>query len=390
MGPLRVWDNAFVPRRARMRPAASAIMVLPYPRRQPASRSPPAIAHAAAPPAPTTPAVRLARSIIFLDDGHPVGLTVAGRGVPLVVANGFSAQGAMYAQTLSRLVGMGFKVIAIDTPGHGDTGLPATDPGELRSHVELMSRIIDHLGVDQAVFLGHSLGGRLITEVAASDPSRVVAVILIDAIVGQQWDEQLARMHSCPVMGIFMIGRLAFDTASVFPVLADPQQARKFLSLARKGMAGTRPRSLLPAGMAIYHAPPSTVPLDVLGDAGVPAVVIHGAGDLAVPLESARDAAARLGAELAVIDGARHSWMFRDPETLPAILGKLLAGSLGDAWAAALSRAGLDPASATLPEIEDALYRRAALAVELTPPLEFTRSAGRRRPPAFTFAFERP
>ena len=42
-------------------------------------------------------------------------VTVAGTGVPLVVVHGFSAEGFLYAQSLSRLVKMGFRVIAIDT-----------------------------------------------------------------------------------------------------------------------------------------------------------------------------------------------------------------------------------------------------------------------------------
>ncbi|MEZ5238620.1 MAG: hypothetical protein R2716_06605 [Microthrixaceae bacterium] len=63
----------------------------------------------------------LARHEFELDDGHTVGVTVAGEGVPLVVVHGFSAEGFLYAQSLSRLVRMGFRVVAIDTAGHGAT-----------------------------------------------------------------------------------------------------------------------------------------------------------------------------------------------------------------------------------------------------------------------------
>ena len=98
----------------------------------------------------------------ILDDGHQVGVAVSGRGVPLVVVHGFSAEGFLYAQTLSRLVGMGFKVVAIDTAGHGGTqGLPgrrrqpvglrhAARPGPRRARAS-----------EQAVLAGHSMGGRL-------------------------------------------------------------------------------------------------------------------------------------------------------------------------------------------------------------------------------------
>src|SRR3954468_1202354 len=89
---------------------------------------------------------RLARHQITLDDGHEVGVAICGRGVPLVVVHGFSAEGILYAQTLSRLVDLGFKVIAIDTAGHGGTlGLP-TGAQSMASYAELLSRVLDHLG----------------------------------------------------------------------------------------------------------------------------------------------------------------------------------------------------------------------------------------------------
>src|SRR4051812_45021356 len=100
---------------------------------------------------------RLARHQITLDDGFEVGVAVCGRGVPLVVVHGFSAEGILYAQTLSRLVDLGFKVVAIDVAGHGGTlGLP-TGAQSMASYSELVARVLDHLGVREAVFVGHSM-----------------------------------------------------------------------------------------------------------------------------------------------------------------------------------------------------------------------------------------
>ena len=89
---------------------------------------------------------RLARHAITLADGHTVGVAICGRGVPLVVVHGFSAEGILYAQTLSRLVDLGFKVIAVDTAGHGGTlGLP-TGAQSMASYAALLGRVLDHLG----------------------------------------------------------------------------------------------------------------------------------------------------------------------------------------------------------------------------------------------------
>src|SRR3954469_18979565 len=109
-------------------------------------------------------APRLARHTLELEDGHHVRVAIAGRGVPLVVVHGFTAEGFLYAQTLSRLVSSGFKVIAIDTAGHGGTEGLRVGGGDLGGDPEPPGRVVAPLGVKRAVFAGHSMGGRLVTE----------------------------------------------------------------------------------------------------------------------------------------------------------------------------------------------------------------------------------
>src|SRR2546423_10457928 len=67
----------------------------------------------------TVPLQRLRSHELRLSDGHRVGVTVGGRGIPLVVAHGFSFAGGLYVQSLSRLASMGFRVLAVDLAGHG-------------------------------------------------------------------------------------------------------------------------------------------------------------------------------------------------------------------------------------------------------------------------------
>ena len=45
-------------------------------------------------------------------DGFEVGVATAGRGAPLVVLHGFGVESMLYAQTLSRLTHLGFRVVA--------------------------------------------------------------------------------------------------------------------------------------------------------------------------------------------------------------------------------------------------------------------------------------
>ncbi len=329
----------------------------------------------------SVPTVRLSKHRIQLSDGHSIQALVAGRGVPLVVVHGFAAEGLLYAQSLSRLVSLGFKVVAIDTAGHGGTAVLPHDGLELAAYSRLLGRAVSELGIRRAVYAGHSMGGRLITELAADDPQRVAALILIDAIVGDAWDQIVTACRWWPPL----LG--AFSTAAVVDSLAtisldDTPQTAKLARLWAKTAWNdlTRPWQLLMPFLSVLRSPGSREMLDTVRRAGVPVVVLHGDRDFVVPLAAARDAARRTGGDLVVIEGGTHSWLLKDPESFPAVMGQLLRGRLGDACEAALVDAGLDPGAAPTAEIEGAFYAPDARVLALTPELVYARSDRRTEP----------
>jgi pimeloyl-ACP methyl ester carboxylesterase len=327
---------------------------------------------------------RLARHEITLADGHQVGVAICGHGVPLVVVHGFSAEGILYAQTLSRLVDLGFKVIAVDTAGHGGTlGLP-TGAQSMASYAALLGRVLDHLGVQQAVLAGHSMGGRLVTELAATEPHRAIAVILLDAIVGDTWDRMVNLFRLFPPLLVGIGGTLVLDTVSTVPWFRDPKQAMKLGRLVGPTIAGhaRRPWRLLGPMVSILRSKGTHWMLDKLRHERIPVFAIHGDRDVAVPIATAKDAARRSRGDLVVVEGATHSWLLKDPESLPAIMHALMRGRLGTAILKARLEHGLD-VDATDDEIEGALYAPGALVLELTPRQRFHDTAELHRPPRY-------
>lgn len=337
-------------------------------------------------------APRLARHVVTLSDGHRVGVAVSGVGVPLVLVHGFTAEGFLYAQTLSRLVSMGFKVIAIDTANHGSTqGLPAGG-ANFAQYSELLGRVLDELGIRRAFFAGHSMGGRVVTQLCANEPERALGVILIDAIVGETWDRlvNVGRIFPPAMAGVVVL--LAVDAMTTPPVLKNPAQALKLGRLFLPTLLGhmTRPWRLLGPAVSILRSRGSRWMLQRLAQEQIPVVAIHGTRDFAVPIQTAKDAARRSRGELVVIDGANHCWPLRDPETLPAIVAELLHGPLGEAYRQAVRDCGLDPDEATLVEVNDACYDDDALIRQLTPPFEFARMPTRRRKPLYRYDIKPP
>lgn len=276
---------------------------------------------------------RLARHTVTLSDGHEVGVAICGRGVPLVLVHGFTAEGMLYAQTLSRLVGTGFRVIAIDTAGHGGTlGLP-TGGASMEDYTRLLGRALDELGIRRAILVGHSMGGRLVTELAAQEPERAIAVVLLDAIVGATWDRMVGLFRVAPPLLAGVGGVLVVDSIATLPLLRDPAQAAKLGRLLAPVLAGhlRRPWRMMGPAVSILRSKGSGWMLERLAIEGIPLVVIHGERDLAVPLATARDAAERGHGTLVTVEKAGHSWLLRDPRTLPAILDGLILSDVGEA-----------------------------------------------------------
>lgn len=332
----------------------------------------------------------LTRRQITLSDGHCVGVTVAGEGLPLVVVHGFSAEGFLYAQSLSRLVKMGFRVIAIDTAGHGATqGLPLSGHN-INDYAELLGRALDELGIERFVLAGHSMGGQLIARLAARWPERTLGVIFIDAIVGDTWDRMVYMFRVSPPL-LAVIGlMLVVDSVSVVPAFSDPVQATKLMRLVLPTYVGhlLQPWRLAGPVWSILRTRSSRYALDELKRQGVPCVAIHGSRDLAVPFSTARDTARRTDGTLVTVISGGHSWLLRDPESLPAIMTELLANGLGDGIRHGLRAAGLLKKNPTLADVEKVCYRPDAAIFSLAPKDRARKVVGRHRRPKFAWTME--
>lgn len=338
------------------------------------------------------PIVRLTQQVVRLSDGHKVSLAIAGRGVPLVVVHGFTANGMLYAPTLSRLVSMGFKVVAIDVAGHGGTSVLPVRSGDVDAYAALLGRALDELGILRPILVGHSMGGRLVAQLAADRPGMAAAVVLVDAIVGKPWDDLIRWLKFAPpVLGVFG-GLMMLDLAGTVLVVDDKARAARLLRSVTRLVAGhmSQPWRLVGPARAILRSPASVPVIEALRRSETPVVILHGERDLIVPLITARDAGRRCGARVVVVRGAMHAWLLSDPETFPGIIAELLKAELGDAYERALVDNGLDPLSATIAEIEDALYAPGSRVIELTPPLQFTRSGVKRQLPKYRWSTEEP
>lgn len=96
----------------------------------------------------------------------------AGTGSPIVLVHGNSSSGLTFSKLIDGPLGQRHRVIALDLPGHGESGRPA-DPAatySLPGYANVVVGVARALAVENAVFVGWSLGGHIVLEASPRLP----------------------------------------------------------------------------------------------------------------------------------------------------------------------------------------------------------------------------
>ena len=316
---------------------------------------------AAASSAPFTVPLQLLRShSLRLADGHRIGVTAGGRGIPLVVAHGFSFAGGLYVQSLSRLASMGFRVLAVDLAGHGGSAGLGVRGWDLGTYRHFLTQVLDELAPQRP--------GRNLVHLPDAATVNGVQATARPGMNGTWAEIDLpAGRSSVRISRGGKESTLAVDTLQTLFLSGDQGLKLQGLALPQAVANAFAPWRLVAPALSVLLSAGSAVTLSRLKEVGLPVFVLHGERDQVVPVAAARDAARRAGGELVLVHGAAHSWLLEDPETLRSIVAELLGDGLGQACLRAIAEAGLDPDTVSLAAMEAAFYAPDALALRLGP-----------------------
>lgn len=108
---------------------------------------------------------------------HPSpGVTIdyfaAGTGRPLVLVHGITESRRTWDPLVAPLIAAGHRVIAVDLRGHGDSS--RVGPYDLATMAGDLGAVLQTEEVDDALLVGHSLGGAVVSAYAAGGPCRGV------------------------------------------------------------------------------------------------------------------------------------------------------------------------------------------------------------------------
>ncbi len=255
----------------------------------------------------------------FVDiNGISVHYKIEGEGEPVfILLHGFGANTFSWREVMGPLSEHG-TVIAYDRPAFGLTERPmlwaGDSPYSQESNIQLLSGLMDQLGVNKAVLVGNSAGGTLATAYALAYPERVTALIQVDAAIYQTRPDSplinwLLNTPQVDHIGPLIARRLGAGSGEDFIQSAwhDPSKLDanpEILDGYRKPlMAENWDRALW------EHTKAAQAPnlASQLSQIQAPTLVISGDDDQIVPVENSRRLAADiLGAELVIIESCGH------------------------------------------------------------------------------------
>jgi pimeloyl-ACP methyl ester carboxylesterase len=108
-----------------------------------------------------------------------ISLLEAGQGDPVVLIHGLGATKASFLPTIAALAPAGYRTIALDLPGFGDSGKPIGAAYDADFFAHSVVDLLDALGIDRAYAVGNSMGGRVALELGMTHHDRVDRIALL-------------------------------------------------------------------------------------------------------------------------------------------------------------------------------------------------------------------
>lgn len=145
---------------------------------------------------------------------------VNGNGQPVVLLTG--GADVRNWTFLSPLLEKHFKVVALDVRGSGKSPIPFEDV----NYIEDLLSLLDHLKINQAALIGHSMGGQMATEFALNYPERVSKLVLIaPGLSGfsysEEFIENMKKVHEAAPdidkMVELLLGNSSYRVVTVSP-----------------------------------------------------------------------------------------------------------------------------------------------------------------------------
>lgn len=255
-------------------------------------------------------------------ESHGVG------GAPIVLLlHGWPFRASIWRDVGTHLAPRGFRVIAPDLPGFGDSPALDRDPPTTEAYADAVAGLLRALGTGSVAVAGHSFGGYVALALADLYPDFVSGLALVSSRT--RADSDAARRGRFETMTKVRAG----GTQALLPALAEkvlgPRSDSRLRDPVTAEIVRARPDGTI-AGLAAMASRPDRT--RVLAAFPRPVLVVHGTADALIPLPEAAQPGPGQGAfERSSLPDVGHMPMWEAPDaTLEAIAGWASRALLGE------------------------------------------------------------
>jgi pimeloyl-ACP methyl ester carboxylesterase len=213
----------------------------------------------------------------------------------------------------------GWNVLALDLPGHGRSAGPPL--ATIAAMADWVVEVLDHLSIEKAVLVGHSMGSLIALDAAARHAQRVEKIALIAVAYPMKVTAPFLEAAQRNDFAAFDMSTIWGHAAQV-PLAGNPSPGRWMY-----GDSLARLRRLAPG--VLYNDLKAADDYVFSGSVGCPALFVLGRRDVMTPPRAAQELQGKIPhSQVAVVDSSGHALMVEAPDaTLDALIGFLTASS---------------------------------------------------------------
>ncbi|MFZ5719432.1 MAG: alpha/beta fold hydrolase [Pseudomonadota bacterium] len=235
-----------------------------------------------------------------LQSGDPAG-------VPLLLMHGIS-DSAPSMRPLMEALPPNIRAIAITHRGHGESSKPI-GPYTIDVMADDVEAVLDRLGINRAVVLGHSMSSIVAQRFASTRPDRITGLVLVGGFPGLKGNASIDEFYRTDIAGLQDPIDPAFARAFQESTLSRPVPPA-FLDF----VSAESCRLPAPAWKALFHDMMSIDTAAELAAIRAPTLLVWGDQDAFVTLADQRRLLAGIaGSALRTFEGVGHAPHWEEP-----------------------------------------------------------------------------
>ena len=244
-------------------------------------------------------------------DGVTLSILEAGTGDPVIYVHGVVTTSNIFTKYLAAY-SPAYRGIAVDLRGYGDSEKTPTG-SNISQFVKDLIALADRLKIEKPVWVGVSMGGMILQQLALEHPDRVKALVLVSTTDGSMILDQDLPSIGSPRTNAEVSKKILLES---FPAGTNPQLCQPLLDRIHTWNASVLREALTSMSIFGTHGQLSAITAPTL-------IMVGARDDVATPAIAAGIQGQITGSRLITFETG-HFMMAEDPEGFRRVLGEFL------------------------------------------------------------------